>query len=119
MNRSVAPSRATTAPVSSSNALSSARTDGRADGDDPPAALARLVDRLGGPLGHAEVLGVDVVLQRVVLGDRPERVEPDVELDPRQADARASRRRSSSASVKCSPAVGAAALRSSAAKTVW
>ena len=55
----------------------------------------------------------------IVLRDRPEGVDADVELDGLDVHARTSAIRSSSSGVKCSPAVGAAAERSSREKTVW
>ena len=48
-----------------------------------PPARSSGVDRLGGRVADAEVLGVDVVVARVVLAHRPKRVEPDVEFDRR------------------------------------
>jgi hypothetical protein len=53
------------------------------------------------------------VLLDGLLGERPERVEPDMERDRDVVD------RSSSAVLKWSPAVGAAAEPASCAKTVW
>ena len=44
----------------------------------PPASPGR-VDRGGGFGGHLAPFGVDVVLARVILGDRGEGIQPDVQ----------------------------------------
>ena len=77
----------------------------RADGDDAARRLARRPRRLR----HAVALAVHAVVERVVLGDRLERVEADDELDGVRSPRRRRAMPSSRPGVRCSPAVGAAA----------
>ena len=89
MKIAVSPENGETRPLASA-ALSSDARRGRADGDDPPAARARRVERGGGRGVDRAPFGVHLVVAGVFDLDRQEGAGADMQGDAVQRDAASS-----------------------------